>query len=205
MLLHMKNLDFRANLTISIYLVATPISWTRAFPPRVSLNPYLPRRMISVAQCPPPMLAEWKGEVDWFLGTLAQIERRHQMRVALCHNDLNHNNILIPGSEDNGDQGDEDKFILIDYEYTEPTETSKQPIKTRYLGHVTGYQPIRDQYFLIRDDKRLPADDQILKMIKVHKRVVKPTIHTPDNIMLNQVNKIYRKGLKVHKIPKTFL
>ena len=24
-----------------------------------------------------------------------------------------------------------------------------QPIKTRYLGHVTGYQPIRDQYFLI--------------------------------------------------------
>eukprot|EP00116_Pleurobrachia_bachei_P011079 sb/3471341/ len=25
---------------------------------------------------------------------------------------------------------------------------SKQPIRTRYLGHVTGYQPIRDQYFL---------------------------------------------------------
>eukprot|EP00116_Pleurobrachia_bachei_P010150 sb/3470412/ len=24
--------------------------------------------------------------------------------------------------------------------------TSKQPIRTRYLGHVTGYQPIRDQY-----------------------------------------------------------
>eukprot|EP00116_Pleurobrachia_bachei_P015562 sb/3475824/ len=32
----------------------------------------------------------------------------------------------------------------------EPTDTSKQPIKTRYLDHVTGYQPIRDQYFLIR-------------------------------------------------------
>eukprot|EP00116_Pleurobrachia_bachei_P013431 sb/3473693/ len=31
----------------------------------------------------------------------------------------------------------------------EPTETSKQPIITRYLGHVTGYQPIRNQYFLI--------------------------------------------------------
>eukprot|EP00116_Pleurobrachia_bachei_P016123 sb/3476385/ len=27
--------------------------------------------------------------------------------------------------------------------------TSKQPIRTRYLGHLTGYQPIRDQYFLI--------------------------------------------------------
>eukprot|EP00116_Pleurobrachia_bachei_P018233 sb/3478495/ len=32
----------------------------------------------------------------------------------------------------------------------EPTETSKQPIRTRYLGNVTGCQPIRDQYFLIR-------------------------------------------------------
>ena len=32
----------------------------------------------------------------------------------------------------------------------EPTEFRKQPIKTRYSGHVTGYQPIRDQYFLIR-------------------------------------------------------
>ena len=27
---------------------------------------------------------------------------------------------------------------------------SEQPIKTRCLDHVTGYQPIRDQYFLIR-------------------------------------------------------
>ena len=32
----------------------------------------------------------------------------------------------------------------------EPTEWSKQPIRTRNLGHVTGYQPIRDQCFLIR-------------------------------------------------------
>ena len=31
----------------------------------------------------------------------------------------------------------------------EPTETSKQPIIIRYLGHVTGYQPIKDQYFLV--------------------------------------------------------
>ena len=27
---------------------------------------------------------------------------------------------------------------------------SKQPIRTRYLGHVTGYQPIREQYFVVR-------------------------------------------------------
>ena len=32
----------------------------------------------------------------------------------------------------------------------ESTEQSKQPIRTLYLGHVTGYQPITDQYFLIR-------------------------------------------------------
>eukprot|EP00116_Pleurobrachia_bachei_P018171 sb/3478433/ len=30
------------------------------------------------------------------------------------------------------------------------TKIFKQPIRTRYLGHVTSYQPIRDQYFLIR-------------------------------------------------------
>eukprot|EP00116_Pleurobrachia_bachei_P003321 sb/3463583/ len=29
-------------------------------------------------------------------------------------------------------------------------EQGKQPIRTPYLGHVTGYQPIRDQYVLIR-------------------------------------------------------
>eukprot|EP00116_Pleurobrachia_bachei_P006949 sb/3467211/ len=32
----------------------------------------------------------------------------------------------------------------------EPTEISKQPVRTRYLGHVTGYRPVRDQYSLIR-------------------------------------------------------
>ena len=32
----------------------------------------------------------------------------------------------------------------------EPIESSKQPIRTRYLDQVNGYQPIRDQYSLIR-------------------------------------------------------
>eukprot|EP00116_Pleurobrachia_bachei_P017156 sb/3477418/ len=27
--------------------------------------------------------------------------------------------------------------------------TDRQPMRTRYLGHPIGYQPIRDQYFLI--------------------------------------------------------
>eukprot|EP00116_Pleurobrachia_bachei_P010549 sb/3470811/ len=35
------------------------------------------------------------------------------------------------------------------YKRQEPTETSKQRIRTRYLGHVTGFPPIRDRYFLI--------------------------------------------------------
>ena len=32
----------------------------------------------------------------------------------------------------------------------QPTGPSKQPIRARYLGHVTGHQPISDQYFLNR-------------------------------------------------------
>eukprot|EP00116_Pleurobrachia_bachei_P009979 sb/3470241/ len=40
--------------------------------------------------------------------------------------------------------------IISSPHLSEPTETSKQLIRNRYLGHVTGYQPIRDQYFLIR-------------------------------------------------------
>eukprot|EP00116_Pleurobrachia_bachei_P013364 sb/3473626/ len=37
-------------------------------------------------------------------------------------------------------------------ELTELILSRNRPIRTRYLGHVTGYlyQPIRDQYFLIR-------------------------------------------------------
>eukprot|EP00116_Pleurobrachia_bachei_P019266 sb/3479528/ len=38
--------------------------------------------------------------------------------------------------------------------YEETTDTSKQPIRTHYLGHVTGYQPIRDQHFLIRPEEK---------------------------------------------------
>eukprot|EP00116_Pleurobrachia_bachei_P010964 sb/3471226/ len=29
-------------------------------------------------------------------------------------------------------------------------DTIPEPIRTRYIGHLTGYQPIRDQYFLMR-------------------------------------------------------
>eukprot|EP00116_Pleurobrachia_bachei_P012611 sb/3472873/ len=44
----------------------------------------------------------------------------------------------------------------------EPTETSKQPIRTRYLGHVTGYQPIKRQYLLIRS---VPAMGDLSKLV----------------------------------------
>eukprot|EP00116_Pleurobrachia_bachei_P017506 sb/3477768/ len=38
-----------------------------------------------------------------------------------------------------------------------------RPIRTRYLCHVTGYQPIRDQYFPIRSvpDIWPPQNDQL--------------------------------------------
>eukprot|EP00116_Pleurobrachia_bachei_P001834 sb/3462096/ len=45
--------------------------------------------------------------------------------------------------------GIDSQFAGIEETITqEPTDTTKQPIRTRYLGHVTGYQPIRGQYFL---------------------------------------------------------
>ena len=37
--------------------------------------------------------------------------------------------------------------VSINQETTEPI---KQSIRSRYLDHVTGYQPIRDLYFLVR-------------------------------------------------------
>eukprot|EP00116_Pleurobrachia_bachei_P000504 sb/3460766/ len=60
------------------------------------------------------------------------------------------------GSEQNTDSSDTDEDDKggsegsgVNHTVTN-SETSKQPIRTRYLGHVTDYQPIRDQYFLIR-------------------------------------------------------
>eukprot|EP00116_Pleurobrachia_bachei_P006524 sb/3466786/ len=37
----------------------------------------------------------------------------------------------------------------------QPIETSKQPIRTRYLGHVTGHQPIRDQAANVKNNATL--------------------------------------------------
>ena len=43
-----------------------------------------------------------------------------------------------------------DNLPMSEVGYQEPNDTSNPPIRTRYLGHVTGSQPIRGQYFLIR-------------------------------------------------------
>eukprot|EP00116_Pleurobrachia_bachei_P011089 sb/3471351/ len=37
--------------------------------------------------------------------------------------------------------------------------TGKQPIRTRYLSHVTGYKPIREHYFLIRSNSLIRSRD----------------------------------------------
>ena len=41
---------------------------------------------------------------------------------------------------------------------------SKQPTRTRYLGHVTGYQPIRVQYFHGTHDILSVGDDGVVAM-----------------------------------------
>ena len=53
----------------------------------------------------------------------------------------------------------------------EPTDISKQPIRASYLGHVTGYQPIRDQYFMVRS---VPVDVSMVcrKIYTNHYRLV---------------------------------
>eukprot|EP00116_Pleurobrachia_bachei_P010707 sb/3470969/ len=63
-------------------------------------------------------------------------ERGNMLNVA------NDSKLRIPGQLSN--------LYMNQNTVQESTETSKQPIRTRYLGHVTGYQPISDQYFLIR-------------------------------------------------------
>eukprot|EP00116_Pleurobrachia_bachei_P016908 sb/3477170/ len=50
----------------------------------------------------------------------------------------------------------------------EPTESCKQPIRTRYLRHVTGYQPIRYYCFLIRS---VPAIMLTLEGAAEHKHI----------------------------------
>ena len=47
----------------------------------------------------------------------------------------------------------------------ESTQSSKQPIRTRYLGHVTGNQPIRDQYFMVRS---VPDVNQVCTTLSVY-------------------------------------
>ena len=48
-------------------------------------------------------------------------------------------------------------LYIVHRRIQEPTGPSKQPIRTRYLDHVTDYQPIRDQYFLVRSVPGTPT------------------------------------------------
>eukprot|EP00116_Pleurobrachia_bachei_P002458 sb/3462720/ len=64
------------------------------------------------------------------------------------------------------------------YTHQDPTDTSKMPIRTRYLCHVTGYQPIRDQYFLIRS-----VPDPFYQDVMMFKTPLTTTLDdVPDNI-----------------------
>eukprot|EP00116_Pleurobrachia_bachei_P013906 sb/3474168/ len=64
--------------------------------------------------------------------------------------------------------------------HQEPTETSKQPIRTRYLDHVTGYQPISDQYFLVSVGSCLPSSSACTISVSTLSSSVSPrSKHTP--------------------------
>ena len=43
-----------------------------------------------------------------------------------------------------------------------PTESSKQLTRARYLGHVTGYKPIRNQYLLAQSVPKVCAALRVL-------------------------------------------
>eukprot|EP00116_Pleurobrachia_bachei_P015705 sb/3475967/ len=47
-----------------------------------------------------------------------------------------------------GEKNEKIKYNIFFCFYARFMNRPKQPIRTRYLGHVTGYQPIRGQYFL---------------------------------------------------------
>eukprot|EP00116_Pleurobrachia_bachei_P011377 sb/3471639/ len=57
--------------------------------------------------------------------------------------------------------------VLVRQYNKHPVVHMAQPIRTRYLGHVTGYQPIRGQYFLIRS---VPVPRSCLKPVKLQIR-----------------------------------
>eukprot|EP00116_Pleurobrachia_bachei_P004888 sb/3465150/ len=62
----------------------------------------------------------------------------------------------------------------------EPADTSKQPIRTRYLGYVTGYQPIRDHYFLIR---LVPEYNSTVLLCKINR---------PKQVNMTNQNSLFR-------------
>eukprot|EP00116_Pleurobrachia_bachei_P011623 sb/3471885/ len=64
--------------------------------------------------------------------------------------------------------------------HQEPTEMSKQPIRNHYLGHVTGCQPIRDQYILIQSVPGISSG-------KYNRQSIAQLALTPVNILKNYI------------------
>ena len=87
--------------------------------------------------------------------SITVLDRAYRTALYVTQNGRHSTVFYSSGGEDNTlgvVVGDALEFKVIPEKgiFKEPTESCKQSIRTRYLGHVTGYQPIRDEYFLIR-------------------------------------------------------
>eukprot|EP00116_Pleurobrachia_bachei_P001816 sb/3462078/ len=77
-----------------------------------------------------------------------------------------------------------------------PTETSKQPIRTRYLGHLTGYQPIRDQYFLIRSVPDLCNESINVSILQLAQQITEVRGSNRDNREYSRM----QLGFKIYEL-----
>ena len=89
---------------------------------------------------------DWGAKKDWIKPCLS-----HKLHKLLLSNDS-----VKMDNESNKKQNGTPFSLFWKWKgvpflsHQEPTGPSKQPIRTRYLGHATGYQPIREQYLVIR-------------------------------------------------------
>eukprot|EP00116_Pleurobrachia_bachei_P007116 sb/3467378/ len=131
--LEKENIDFNLLKTLNSFALARK-SMTRTCGQEILLKPLIngftkdPLPLVNLAQ---ELFCGQISKPDKCYGALVWDAMRNNIMIKAAASKNN----MIKTAPDGGRQ--------------QPTETSKQPIRTRYLGHVTGYKPIKDQYFQI--------------------------------------------------------